>query len=167
MSSVFPQLTVCSNMILTVNQKCTTTCSLVQAPGEGLQKFWYGDDQSRLQNFDHLYTSKRVILGPITIPNRCKKTPNLEQIWCFFGQILQNVHWVWNWTRPSIYQKWRKSTRKPLSIPVYHQPEKILLWIKWVITLDDVAVSCIGRLSRTDSNTLKRIKLMCLKQCYY
>ena len=36
--------------------------SLHGGGGEVLQKNLYGDAQSRLQNFEHLYTSKSVIL---------------------------------------------------------------------------------------------------------
>ncbi len=59
-----------------------------------------------------------------------QKTPNLEQIGCFFGQIFQNAPILQigcigsvTETHPSIYQKWaKKNILKPLRIPVYHQP---------------------------------------------
>ena len=52
------------------------------------------------------------------------KTPNLEQIGCFFSQIFQHTPNFGSGTEthPSIYQTWRKITLKPLSIPVYHRP---------------------------------------------
>ena len=58
--------------------------------GGDLQKDFYGEAQSRLQNFDHLYTSKSVILWPITTPN-CANIPNLEESGCFFG-LISEIH---------------------------------------------------------------------------
>ena len=95
-------------------------------PGGVLQKNSYGDAQSRLKNFDHLYTSKSIILWPVFIPFFCKKHPIWGKLGAFLAKfskipILQigRIGYV-TITHPSIYQNLRKCTSKPLSIPVYH-----------------------------------------------
>ncbi len=95
--------------------------------GRALQKFCMGMLKVDFR-ISTISLPRKVILWPITIPTWCKKTPNLENIGCFFGKIFQNAPNFANWayigsgteTHPSIYQKWQKSTLKPLSIPVYH-----------------------------------------------
>ena len=78
-------------------------------------KFFY--TQSRPEFRPSLYLKKCCIvthhytkLPQIKKPG--EKTPNLQQIKRFFGQISQNspnfanwVHWMWNGYPPSIYQK--------------------------------------------------------------
>ena len=70
------------------------TCN-VSCPGSGgLQNVLYGDTQSRLQNFDHLYTSKSAILWPINTPICRKKTltqfaKNLALFWPNFPKFIQ------------------------------------------------------------------------------
>ena len=104
-------------------------CSKLKAahPRGVLQNNLYGDAQSRVQNFDHLYTSKSVILWPISIPFFCKKHPIWDKLGAFLAwfskihPILQIGRIVYvTITHPSIYQNSRKCTSKPLSIPVYH-----------------------------------------------
>ena len=74
-----------------------------------------------------LYTSKSVILWPISIPFFCKKHPIWDKLGAFLAKfskihpILQigRIGYV-TITHPSIYQNLRKCTSKPLSIHVYH-----------------------------------------------
>ena len=101
-------------------------CTL-ESGGGVLQKNSYGDAQSRVWNFDHLYTSKSVILWPISIPFFCKKHPIWGKLGAFLAKFFK-MHPIFQIgrtgyvtiTHPSIYQNLRKCTSKPLSIPVYH-----------------------------------------------
>ena len=76
---------------------------------------------------DHLYTSKSMILWPISIKFFCKMPPIWGKLGAFLAKfpkihpILQigRIGYV-TITHPSIYQNLRKCTSKPLSIPVYH-----------------------------------------------
>ena len=77
--------------------------------------------------FDHLYTSKSVIVWPISIQFFCKKHPIWGKLGAFLAKfskihpILQIGHIGYvTITHPSIYQNLRKCTSKPLSIPAYH-----------------------------------------------
>ena len=79
------------------------------------------------ENFDHLYTSKSVILWPISIPFFCKKHPIWGKLGAFLAKFskihpilqIRRIGYV-TITHPSIYQNLRKCTSKPFSIPVYH-----------------------------------------------
>ena len=78
----------------------------------GSSKILYGEAQSRLQNFDYLYTSKSVILWLASLYQIAAKTPNLEQIGCFFGLIFQNTSNFANWTH------WVLNGNPPIDIPI-------------------------------------------------
>ena len=89
----------------------------------------YGDAQSRLKNFDHLYTSRSVICDPSLYQIATKNThfgTNWVLFWPNFPEYIHPILQIGSGTEthPSIYQR-RKSTLKPLSIPVYHQPVRI------------------------------------------
>ena len=99
-------------------------------PLGGLQKNLYGKAQSRLQNFYHLYTSKSLILWPITVLNFCKKTPPIwNKLGGFLGLIFWNTpnfanwaDWVLNGNPQIDIPIMTKKHLKPLIIPVNHQP---------------------------------------------
>ena len=99
-------------------------CYTPPGPGGVLQKNLYGDAQSRVQNFDHLYTSKSVILWPISIPFFCKKHPIWDKLGAFLAKF-SKIHPILQIgrigylmiTHPSIYQNSRKCTSKPFEHP--------------------------------------------------
>ena len=92
-------------------------------PG-GLQKNSYGDAQSRVKNFDHLYTSKSVILWPISLPFFCKKHPIWDKLGAFLAKfskihpILQigRIGYV-TITHPSIYQTYENAPQNLWASP--------------------------------------------------
>ena len=59
---------------------------------------------SRLQNFNHLFTAKSDFVTH-HYTKLLQKTPNLEQIGCFLGQIFQNAPNLANWAHLDLDQK--------------------------------------------------------------
>ena len=113
----FPNLEACEQ-----NMGKNWGCS----PGGGSSKNSYGDAQSRVKNFDHLYTSKSVILP--SLYHFSAKSTQFGANWVLFLAKFSKIHPILQIgrigyvtkTHPSIYQNLRKCTSKPLSIPVYH-----------------------------------------------
>ena len=79
--------------------------------GVGFFKNFVRDAQSRLQNFDHLYTSKSKIFLPITIRN-CRKNTQFGTNWVLFGLIFWNTPNFANWAH------WVLNGNPPIDIPI-------------------------------------------------